>query len=70
MPGYISLSWNHNEGSQILCWLGDLSDCRFLRRVFVESILSRTHMQFLLVTSDGHYFVTRPRQPAGWLRKN
>jgi surface antigen len=38
--------------------------------VIQQNILSGTRRQFSLVTSNGHYFVTSPRQPAGWLRKN
>jgi hypothetical protein len=34
-----------------------------------QNILSGTRQQFSLVTSNGHYYVTSPRQPAGWLRR-
>lgn len=37
--------------------------------VIQQNILSGTRGRFSLVTSNGHYFVAAPRQPAGWLRK-
>ena len=37
--------------------------------VIQQNILSGTRARFSLVTSNGHYFVTSPRIPAGWLRK-
>lgn len=37
--------------------------------VIQQNILSGTRQQFSLVSSNGHYFVTSPREPAGWLRK-
>jgi hypothetical protein len=37
--------------------------------VIQQNILSGTRGHFSLVTSNGHYFVTSPRRPAGWLRK-
>ena len=37
--------------------------------VIQQNILSGPRRQFSLVTSNGHYFVTSPRRPAGWLRK-
>jgi len=36
--------------------------------IIQQNILSGTRRQFSLVTSNGHYFVTSPRRPAGWLR--
>ena len=38
--------------------------------IIQQNILSGTRRKFSLVTSNGHYFVTVPRQPAGWLRKS
>jgi hypothetical protein len=38
-------------------------------QVIQQNILSGTRGNFSLVTSNGHYFVTSPRIPAGWLRK-
>jgi len=37
--------------------------------VIQQNILSGTRRRFSLVASNGHYFVTAPRQPAGWLRQ-
>jgi hypothetical protein len=37
--------------------------------VIQQNILSGPRRHFSLVTSNGHYFVTSPRRPAGWLRK-
>jgi hypothetical protein len=37
--------------------------------IIQQNILSGTRGQFSLVASNGHYFVTAPRRPAGWLRK-
>jgi hypothetical protein len=37
--------------------------------VIQQNILSGTRQRFSLVASNGHYFVTAPRQPAGWLRQ-
>jgi hypothetical protein len=37
--------------------------------VIQQNILSGTRQRFSLVASNGHYFVTAPRRPAGWLRK-
>jgi hypothetical protein len=37
--------------------------------VIQQNILSGPRARFTLVTSNGHYFVTSPRRPAGWLRK-
>ena len=37
--------------------------------IIQQNILGRTRQQFPLVASNGHYFITSPRQPAGWLRR-
>jgi hypothetical protein len=37
--------------------------------VIQQNILSGPRQRFSLVTSNGNYFVTSPRPPAGWLRK-
>jgi surface antigen len=37
--------------------------------VIQQNILSGTRQRLSLVESNGHYFVTSPRRPAGWLRK-
>jgi surface antigen len=37
--------------------------------VIQQNILTGTRRRFSLVVSNGHYFVTSPRIPAGWLRK-
>ena len=37
--------------------------------VIQQNILAGPRRQFSLVASNGHYFVTSPRRPAGWLRK-
>jgi hypothetical protein len=37
--------------------------------VIQQNILSGSRGKFSLVASNGHYFVTSPRIPAGWLRK-
>ena len=37
--------------------------------IIQQNILGRTRQQFSLVASNGHYFITSPRQPAGWLRR-
>ena len=37
--------------------------------IIQQNILSGTRQQFTLVASNGHYFVSAPRRPAGWLRK-
>lgn len=37
--------------------------------IIQQNILSGTRRQLSIVTSNGHYFVTSPRRPAGWLRK-
>ncbi len=37
--------------------------------VIQQNIVSSTRQRFSLVTSNGHYFVTAPRRPAGWLRE-
>ncbi|MCX7722680.1 MAG: CHAP domain-containing protein [Verrucomicrobiae bacterium] len=36
--------------------------------IIQQNILGRTRQRFALVVSNGHYFVTAPRRPAGWLR--
>lgn len=36
--------------------------------VIQQNILGRPRQSFSLVVSNGHYFVTAPRIPAGWLR--
>jgi surface antigen len=36
--------------------------------IIQQNIVGRTRRQFSLVASNGHYFVTSPRVPAGWLR--
>jgi len=36
--------------------------------VIQQNILSGTRQRFSLINSNGHYFVTSPREPAGWLR--
>lgn len=37
--------------------------------VIQQNIVSGTRQQFSLVASNGHYYVTTPRRPAGWLRQ-
>ncbi len=37
--------------------------------IIQQNILGRTRQRLSLIASNGHYFVTEPRQPAGWLRK-
>ena len=37
--------------------------------IIQQNILFHTRQQFSLIVSNGHYFVTTPRTPAGWLRK-
>jgi surface antigen len=37
--------------------------------VIQQNILSGPRRTFSLISSNGHYFVTSPRVPAGWLRK-
>lgn len=37
--------------------------------VIQQNIWSGSRQRFSLVASNGHYFVTSPRQPAGWLRQ-
>jgi surface antigen len=37
--------------------------------IIQQNILRRTRQQFSLVASNGHYFITSPRQPAGWLHQ-
>lgn len=37
--------------------------------IIQQNILGQTRRQFSLVASNGHYFVTSPREPAGWLRQ-
>jgi surface antigen len=38
--------------------------------VIQQNILGKPRQRFTLVTTNGHYFVSAPRCPAGWLRKN
>lgn len=38
--------------------------------VIQQNILSGARGRFSLIASNGHYFVTQPRIPAGWLRKS
>jgi surface antigen len=74
----------YQNGSTNKPWLDDLivfTDTKFGHvaivttvtenslEVIQQNILSGTRRQFSLVTSNGHYFVTDPRRPAGWLRK-
>jgi hypothetical protein len=37
--------------------------------IIQQNILFHTRQRFSLVVSNGRYFVTTPRTPAGWLRK-
>ena len=37
--------------------------------IIQQNILFHTRQRLSLVVSNGHYFVTAPRTPAGWLRK-
>jgi hypothetical protein len=37
--------------------------------IIQQNIIGRTRQRFSLITSNGHFYVTEPRQPAGWLRK-
>lgn len=37
--------------------------------IIQQNILGHTRQRLSLVTSNGHFFVTEPRRPAGWLRK-
>ena len=37
--------------------------------VIQQNILCGTRQRFSLVANNGHYFVTSPRRPAGWMRK-
>jgi len=34
-----------------------------------QNILAGTRRRLTIVTTNGHYFITAPRVPAGWLRK-
>ena len=36
--------------------------------IIQQNILFHTRQRFSLVVSNGHYFLTAPRTPAGWLR--
>jgi hypothetical protein len=36
--------------------------------IIQQNIFGRTRQRFSLVSTDGHYFITTPRTPAGWLR--
>lgn len=37
--------------------------------IIQQNILGHTRQKLSLVVSNGHYLVTEPRHPAGWLRK-
>ena len=37
--------------------------------IIQQNILGHTRQRLSLISSNGHYFVTEPRRPAGWLRK-
>ncbi len=37
--------------------------------IIQQNILGHTRQRLSIVLSNGHYFVTSPRKPAGWLRK-
>lgn len=37
--------------------------------IIQQNILGHTRQRFSLVASNGHFVVTEPRRPAGWLRK-
>jgi len=37
--------------------------------IIQQNIFGQTRQQFSLVASNGHYFITSPRQPAGWLHQ-
>lgn len=37
--------------------------------IIQQNILGHTRQRLSLVVSNGHFFVTEPRRPAGWLRK-
>ncbi len=37
-------------------------------QIIQQNILFHTRQRFSLVASNGHFFVTSPRTPAGWLR--
>jgi hypothetical protein len=37
--------------------------------IIQQNILAHTRQRLSLVVSNGHFFVTEPRRPAGWLRK-
>jgi len=37
--------------------------------IIQQNILSGSRQKFTMTVTNGHYFITAPRQPAGWLRK-
>ena len=37
--------------------------------IIQQNILSGSRQKFTMTVTNGHYFVTTPRPPAGWLRK-
>jgi surface antigen len=38
--------------------------------VIQQNILSKPRQRYSIITTNGHYFISRPRRPEGWLRKN
>lgn len=38
--------------------------------VIQQNIFGRPRQRFSIITTNGHYFISEPRGPAGWLRKN
>lgn len=38
--------------------------------IIQQNIIGQTRQRFSLSASNGHFFVTAPRTPAGWLRKS
>ena len=38
--------------------------------VIQQNIFGKPRQQFTIVATNGHYYITAPRRPAGWLRKN
>ena len=38
--------------------------------IIQQNILGHTRQRLSLVASNGHFFVTEPRRPAGWLRED
>jgi hypothetical protein len=37
--------------------------------IIQQNIFGHTRQRFSVISSNGHYFLTAPRQPAAWLRK-